>query len=103
MGFHGVHQAHLKTFAAADGDIVVYSDLQDKAGMLTPDLTQTVYLMSFLGHSSKQGPLVVEVPEGPTERRAVFDIWQRPISEIGQTGPDKGYGGKYLFLPLWVQ
>jgi hypothetical protein len=96
VGFHGLHQAHLNKFAAADGDIVVYGDLKDKAGMLTPNLT-TVYIMSFWD-LNKQGPLIVEVPSGATAG-GVLDIWQRPISDIGQTGPDKGKGGKYLFLP----
>src|SRR5262249_26930078 len=29
----------------------------------------------------------------------IIDIWQRPVTDIGQTGPDKGNGGKYLILP----
>src|SRR5262249_18206908 len=86
VGFHGLHQAHLKTFGAADGDIVVYRDLKDKAGMLTPNLT-TIYIFSFWD-LNKQGPLVVEVPEGATAG-GVLDIWQRPVSDLGQTGPDK--------------
>ena len=28
-----------------------------------------------------------------------MDVWQRPVTDTGQTGPDKGKGGKYLFLP----
>jgi hypothetical protein len=28
-----------------------------------------------------------------------MDIWQQPITDMGQTGPDKGQGGKYLILP----
>ena len=29
----------------------------------------------------------------------MLDIWQQPITDMGQTGPDKGKGGKYLILP----
>jgi len=96
VGFHCLHLAHLKIFGAKDGEIVVYRDLKDKAGMLTPNLT-TVYIMSFWNLADK-GPLVVEVPPGLTAG-GLIDIWQRPISDIGQTGPDKGQGGKYLILP----
>jgi len=96
VGFHGLHLAHLKIFGAKDGEIVVYKDLKDKAGMLTPNLT-TIYLMSFWNLVA-QGPLVVEVPAGLTAG-GVIDVWQRPITDIGQTGPDKGQGGKYLILP----
>jgi hypothetical protein len=43
------------------------------------------------------GPLVLEIPAGATAG-GVTDFWQRPITDSGQTGPDKGAGGKYLIL-----
>jgi hypothetical protein len=95
VGFRGLHLAQLNTFGANDGDIVLYKDLQDKAGMLTPNIT-TIYAMSFW-NLDKQGPLVVEVPPGATAG-GIIDIWQRPVTDTGQTGPDKGKGGKYLIL-----
>src|SRR5262249_58552732 len=57
----------------------------------------TTYVMSFWNMAEK-GPLVVEVPAGATAG-GIMDIWQRPVTDIGQTGPDKGQGGKYLILP----
>jgi len=35
VGFHGLHMAHLNTFGAKDGEVVLYQSLKDKAGMLT--------------------------------------------------------------------
>jgi hypothetical protein len=96
VSFHGLHLAHLNSFGAQNGEVVLYKTLADKAGMLTPNLT-TSYAMSFW-NMADQGPLVVEVPDGPSAG-GVLDIWQRPITDIGQTGPDKGEGGKYLVLP----
>ena len=96
VGFHGLHLAHLNVFGAKDGEIVLYQTLKDKAGMLTPNLT-TLYAMSFWNMAEK-GPLVVDVPAGATAG-GVLDIWQRPVTDMGQTGPDKGKGGKYLILP----
>jgi hypothetical protein len=96
VGFHGLHLAHLHNFGAQDGDVVLYQTLKDKAGMLTPNLT-TTYAMSFWNMAEK-GPLVVEVPAGATAG-GVLDVWQRPVTDTGQTGPDKGIGGKYLILP----
>jgi hypothetical protein len=96
VGFRGLHLAHKNTFGAKDGEVVLYQSLKDKAGMLTPNLT-TLYLMSFF-HLAEQGPMVVEVPAGATAG-GLFDIWQRPISDTGQTGPDRGGGGKYLVVP----
>jgi hypothetical protein len=64
--------------------------------MLTPNLT-TLYAFSFWNLKT-QGPLVVEVPAGATAG-GVLDIWQRPMTDIGQTGPEKGNGAKFLILP----
>lgn len=41
---------------------------------------------------------MVDAPAGLTAG-GVLDLWQQPITDIGQTGPDKGAGGKYLILP----
>jgi hypothetical protein len=46
VGFHALHLAHLNVFGARNGDVVLYQDLADKAGMLTPNIT-TLYAMSF--------------------------------------------------------
>jgi hypothetical protein len=96
VGFHGLHLSHLNIFGAKDGEVVLYVTLKDKAGMLTPNLT-TIYAMSFW-NLAKQGPLVIIVPAGASAG-GVLDIWQRPVTDVGQTGPDKGQGGKYLILP----
>jgi hypothetical protein len=95
VGFHGLHMAHLNTFGAKDGEVVLYQSLKDKAGMLTPNLT-TLYIMSFWNLAKHL--LVVEVPAGATAG-GLIDIWQRPITDTGQTGPDRGGGGKYLIVP----
>jgi hypothetical protein len=29
---------------------------------------------------------------------AIMDFWERPMTDCGQTGPDKGNGGKFLIL-----
>jgi len=95
VGFHGLHLSHMNTFGAKDGEVVLYVTLKDKAGMLTPNLT-TIYAMSFW-NLEKQGPLVVIVPAGASAG-GIMDIWQRPFTDVGQTGPDKGQGGKYLVV-----
>ena len=94
--FQSVHMAQLNTLKVADGDVALYLDAKDKAGMLTPSLS-TVYGFSFWNLKEK-GPLAVEVPAGMMTG-AVLDVWQRPVTETGQSGPDKGQGGKYLILP----
>ena len=46
---------------------------------------------------AKSGPVVVDVPAGLIAGSAM-DIWQRPLTDFGVTGPDQGKGGKYLFV-----
>jgi len=96
VGFHALHVAMQRDLGASDGQIVLFRDLKDKAGMLTPNIT-TVYAFS-MWNLAKQGPLVVKVPAGASAG-GILDIWQRPMTDLGQTGPDKGQGGKYLIVP----
>jgi len=42
--------------------------------------------------------VVIEVPAGSIAGM-VDDFWQRPVTDIGLPGPDKGKGGKYLITP----
>lgn len=65
-----------------------------KTLLLTPN-TQTATLWAFL--NLKDGPIVVEVPPGVLG--LADDLWMRYIIDLGLAGPDKGKGGKYLFLP----
>lgn len=96
VGFHGLHLAQRDQLGIKDGDISMFFDLKDKSGMLTPNIT-TLYAFSFWD-LNKQGALVIDAPGGLIAG-GVLDLWQQPITDIGQTGPDKGAGGKYLFLP----
>jgi hypothetical protein len=86
--------AHLNQIDASEGETVLYTGYKDKIGILTPNLT-TPYLITF-GNLSK-GPIVVEMPAANTAGM-VMDMWQRPMTDLGQAGPDKGKGGKYLLV-----
>lgn len=86
---------HLTKFGAGKLDYVDYLTFQDKLGLVTANAT-TPYSMAF-PNLKETGPLVFEVPAGPTAG-GFTDFWQRPITDSGQTGPYKGAGGKYLIL-----
>jgi hypothetical protein len=66
-----------------------------KAIWLTPN-TETTYGVTMLDLKS-WGPTVVEAP--PQSLCVVDDFWFRYVADMGIAGPDKGAGGKYLFLP----
>jgi len=96
VGFHGLHLAQRDQLGIKDGEISMFFNLQDKSGMLTPNIT-TLYAFSFWNFNT-QGAFVIDAPAGLIAG-GLLDLWQQPITDIGQTGPDKGAGGKYLFLP----
>ncbi|WP_079159378.1 DUF1254 domain-containing protein [Streptomyces griseus] len=58
--------------------------------------TETTYGMAFLA-LDQDGPTVIESP--PNSLCFVNDLWQRYVTDMGIAGPDRGEGGKYLFLP----
>ena len=61
---------------------------------LTPNTT-TVYVLMCV--NLKDGPMVVRVP--PRALGPVDDADFRWVTDVGLTGPDKGAGGDYLFVP----
>ena len=78
-----------------NGEIAIMETLMDsKSLFLTPN-TETVYALSWL--DLKDGPVVVESP--PNVLGIVDDFWFRYVTDLGNAGPDRGQGGKFLFLP----
>lgn len=68
--------------------------LDARSLFLTPNTT-TVYVMMCI--NLKDGPIVLRVP--PRVLGPVDDANFRWVIDIGLTGPDKGAGGDYLFVP----
>ena len=62
---------------------------------LTPN-TETTYGTTVLDLRA-WGPTVIEAP--PESLCVVDDFWFRYVADMGIAGPDRGEGGKYLFLP----
>ncbi|MFH1344403.1 MAG: DUF1254 domain-containing protein [Pseudomonadota bacterium] len=75
--------------------IGIMEDLMDARSVFLTGNSTTVYVLMCL--DLKDGPVVVEVPPGvlgPAD-----DAFFRWVTDVGLTGPDKGKGGKYLFVP----
>jgi hypothetical protein len=75
--------------------VPIFEQLVDSRSIFLTANDNTVYSWTWLDLS--KGPLVVEVP--PKVLGLVDDMWYRWVVDLGITGPDKGRGGKYLFLP----
>jgi len=95
VSFAEWQKAHEVTFGAKSGEVVVYDNLLAKMGILTANAT-TPYIISWF-NLAETGPLVVEMPAGAAAGFA-DDMWQRPLVDMGQTGPDRGNGGTYVIV-----
>ena len=76
--------------------VIVWETLMDAQTLLLTANTETVYSLGFLDLKT-DGPTVLEAP--PRMLGLAMDTLQRYLVDIGPLGPDKGQGGKYLFLP----
>ncbi len=84
-----------KNYGTGDiGTFAVLKSLKEKRGIVTANLT-TPYIFHF--YNLNKGALVIDYPAGATAG-GVLDFWQRPITDLGLTGPDKGQGSKYILV-----
>ena len=85
----------LKSVGCDNYAAVIHENRVDAKSLLLTPNTQTATLWAYM--DLKDGPLVVEIP--PAVLGLADDAWMRYIVDLGLAGPDKGKGGKYLFLP----
>jgi len=78
-----------------NGDVFITEQLMDAHSLFLTPNTESVYIMTWLDLSD--GPVVVESP--PNTLGMVNDFFMRYVSDMGNAGPDRGQGGKYLYLP----
>ncbi len=88
--------AHFGPLGGKAGDLIVYRTTEQKLPILTANDT-TTYIITWAELSDTGGLLMYEVPPGPTGG-GVIDLWQRPVSDTGMVGPDRGKGGKFLIV-----
>src|SRR5271167_560995 len=85
----------LREVGAVDGTFGVFNTLMDSKSLFLTANTDTVYAFAWIDLS--KGPVVLESP--PNSLGIVDDFWFRYVADLGNAGPDKGKGGKFLFLP----
>jgi hypothetical protein len=87
---------HFGSLGGKAGELIVYRTTEQKLPIITANDT-TTYVITFAELSDTGGFLTYEVPSGPTGG-GVNDLWQRPVSDAGMVGPDRGEGGKFLIV-----
>lgn len=85
----------LRIAGPANQTALITESLLDSRTLVLTANSETVYVTAWLDTSD--GPLVIEVP--PRVLGMVDDSWCRYVTDVGNAGPDKGKGGKYLLLP----
>src|SRR5580658_4633701 len=80
---------------AVDGTVGMFNTLMNAKSLFLTANADTVYSMAWLDLT--KGPVVIESP--PNSLGIVDDFWFRYVADLGNAGPDKGKGGKFLFLP----
>jgi len=85
----------LRSQGANNQTVLIMETLMDsKSLFLTPN-TESVYSLMWL--DLKDGPLVIET--APNILGIIDDHWFNYVGDVGNAGPDRGKGGKYLVLP----
>jgi hypothetical protein len=89
-----MRKAH-REFGPDNQTVLQFPTHMDSRSLFLTANTAAIY--NFVWLNTKQGPLVIEVP--PQGLGMIDDFWFRWVGDVGETGPDKGKGGKYLLLP----
>jgi hypothetical protein len=85
----------MRTFGPDNRTMLITESLLDARTLLLTANTETVYTLAWL--DTKAGPVVLEIP--PRALGLIDDFWQRYVGDVGNAGPDRGRGGKYVLLP----
>jgi len=88
---HGLEEAGVKS----NQGIGMTEQLLDARSLFLTPNTTTIYVLMCV--NLKDGPVVVRVP--PRALGPADDADFRWVTDVGLTGPDKGAGGDYLFIP----
>ena len=85
----------LQDAGVPDNTALIFSELMDAKSLMLTNNADTIYF--YVNLDFAKGPIVVETP--PMSLGVVDDMWFNWITDFGLPGPDRGEGGKYLFVP----
>jgi hypothetical protein len=74
---------------------LIFSELMDAKSLFLTANADTIYF--WVNLDVTKGPIVLETP--PRTLGVIDDMWFQWVTDFGLPGPDRGEGGRYLFLP----
>lgn len=92
---HAIREGYRGLGVTGNNQIFLTENLMDSRALYLTANTESVNFGGWL--DIKDGPMVVESP--PNTLGMVNDFFFRYVADLGNAGPDKGMGGKYLFVP----
>ncbi len=95
VGMEELKQGVQRDTGVRNGDMAILQGYRDLSVFLTPNLV-TTYILALID-LAESGPVVMDYPAGMTAG-ALIDWWDRPITDVGVPGPDKGQGARFLFV-----
>lgn len=107
INMYAMKEGAEKTYGDGYNVMSIWKKRLDAKTLITTPNSDVIYGVGFLD-LAELGPMVVDAP--PNLQAILDDFWQRPIEgptidgqkylgDVGQPGPDKGKGGKYLVVP----
>src|SRR5689334_2674816 len=96
MSLYSIRKELEVRFGAGSNVLVIWKDRIDAKTIMIAPNPDVIYGFAWLDLKA-EGPTVVEVP--PLIQGLFDDAWQRPLTDIGFAGPDRGTGGKYVIVP----
>ena len=85
----------IKSQGGDNQTVLIFEQLMDSRSLFLTPNTESIYNAMWLDLTD--GPLVIESP--PDILGIIDDHWFGYVADVGNAGPDKGKGGKYLLLP----
>ena len=91
-----LRNGHRELGVTEANQVAIFENLMDSKSLWLTANTETVYASAFLDLGA-DGPTVIESP--PNVLGILDDMWMRYVGDIGNAGPDRGQGGKFLIVP----
>jgi len=85
----------IRSFGPDNQTVLIAETLFDSRSLFLTPNTESVYAQAWI--DLKNGPIVIESP--PNTLGILDDFWFHYVTDLGNAGPDKGQGGKFLILP----
>jgi hypothetical protein len=95
VSLQAMHKGMLGEGVKDNGGVLIWSGLMDSQSLFLTANADTVYYTFVIDVAD--GPMVVETP--PDALGLVDDFWFQHVIDFGRPGPDRGQGGKFLFVP----